>query len=359
MSTPSSSFSQPVSLRVEKATSKFIPSLLTKNSKRSTIKQQTKPKESTLSTQQQTDLAIGIKKEKQQQQQSSSITKLSMYSSQPTHHLIEYEEKQKLPQDLPKLPAPPPSSQLATKIIRPTERQPVVTAVGYKTTKLQTKQERAEGSEDDQFDKMNPMEITDQPIASFIKNIRHGKRMTQKVEEEERIIRPSPQQRQSQSQLEQPSSTTIKASGPKVRLLEGKIVVDEDSLLLRQTGENGDQLSSVILNESQIRVTSASFRKGGRVGGVGTNGKRERWTQQETKLFYSALSVCGLDFWLITELLGGKRSHKQVKNKFILEERKNPQLINQLLTERKPLTESVLKEFKSNEELQQYEEKSK
>jgi len=64
--------------------------------------------------------------------------------------------------------------------------------------------------------------------------------------------------------------------------------------------------------------------------------KNEKWKKEETSKFYKNLSIYGSNFALLAALFKG-RSRKQLKNKYKKEERENPKLIKDALTNRKPM----------------------
>jgi len=67
-----------------------------------------------------------------------------------------------------------------------------------------------------------------------------------------------------------------------------------------------------------------------------TRAKNEKWNKEETSKFYKNLSIYGSNFALLAALFKG-RSRKQLKNKYKKEERENPKLIKDALTNRKPM----------------------
>lgn len=107
----------------------------------------------------------------------------------------------------------------------------------------------------------------------------------------------------------------------------GKMVVDEDSLTRNRHG-NVDRSNRVVeeANPFENPVISTTY------------GKRrytDRWTSEEVKQFYVALSTFGTDFSLIAQLFP-YRNRKQVKLKFNLEEKKYPEVIEMALKRKLP-----------------------
>ncbi|KAK9387941.1 hypothetical protein V1515DRAFT_568461 [Lipomyces mesembrius] len=129
--------------------------------------------------------------------------------------------------------------------------------------------------------------------------------------------------------------------GPKLRVVGGRIIVDEESLQVdrherdARTEARPEDIETA--DEYKRRVNSASWSRRERV---------ERWNVAETMKFYDALSMWGTDFGLITQMFRG-RSRRQIKNKFNSEERKNPTRIHMALNRRLPVDEQYLKNEKS------------
>ncbi|KAJ8102192.1 hypothetical protein POJ06DRAFT_249043 [Lipomyces tetrasporus] len=129
--------------------------------------------------------------------------------------------------------------------------------------------------------------------------------------------------------------------GPKLRVVGGKIIVDEESLQVdrheRDARAEARPEDIETADEYKRRVNSASWSRRERV---------ERWNVAETMRFYDALSMWGTDFGLIAQMFGG-RSRRQIKNKFNSEERKNPTRVHMALNRRLPVDEQFLKSEKS------------
>ncbi|KAK9370233.1 hypothetical protein V1509DRAFT_617157 [Lipomyces kononenkoae] len=131
------------------------------------------------------------------------------------------------------------------------------------------------------------------------------------------------------------------ADGPKLRVVGGKIIVDEESLQVdrheRDARAEARPEDIETADEYKRRVNSASWSRRERV---------ERWNVAETMKFYDALSMWGTDFGLIAQMFRG-RSRRQIKNKFNAEERKNPTRVHMALNRRLPVDEQYLKDEKS------------
>jgi len=113
------------------------------------------------------------------------------------------------------------------------------------------------------------------------------------------------------------------AFAPQVMIVDGKIVLDETSLFLPTPA--AAEYEDEVLVETGSHVTSSSYIH--RTGA-------DKWTQEETDLFFQGLSYWGTDFDLISKMFK-KRDRRQIKNKFKREERANPTLVQQALVNRK------------------------
>ncbi|GAM40828.1 hypothetical protein TCE0_041r13479 [Talaromyces pinophilus] len=118
--------------------------------------------------------------------------------------------------------------------------------------------------------------------------------------------------------------TPTKASGPRMRIVNGEIVVDNTSLQIdrhadaaREFGE-GEHVVESRLNR---KVNQATY---------GKRTKAESWDEELTDLFYRGLRMFGTDFSLISKMFPG-RNRRQIKLKFNNEERKDPERIKRTL----------------------------
>lgn len=92
---------------------------------------------------------------------------------------------------------------------------------------------------------------------------------------------------------------------PKLVIKNGKTCVQEE------INEQMAEKPLVEVTTTKKTVTSNSFKK---------VNYTEKWTEEETELFYRALQLFGTDFSLITKLFPN-RNRNQVKNKFLKEEK--------------------------------------
>ena len=117
------------------------------------------------------------------------------------------------------------------------------------------------------------------------------------------------------------------SQGPRVKYVDGKIVLDEESLIL--TTNKAEPVGEVVYEgkeEAEHGANYASFRT------KGLPGKKYRWSVEETVEFYRALSAVGTDFSLMSRLFfPGLRTRLDLRNKFKKEEKLNNALIDKTL----------------------------
>lgn len=104
---------------------------------------------------------------------------------------------------------------------------------------------------------------------------------------------------------------------------DGNIVINEKSLVLKDPElDKAPSQEDEIIDETEIYTTYGSFRKKRHIA--------KRWTKKETKKFYKALAMIGIDFFLISQLFP-KRTRLEIKKKFQKEERMNRPLVERVL----------------------------
>ncbi|EME27986.1 Transcription factor TFIIIB component B'' [Galdieria sulphuraria] len=103
---------------------------------------------------------------------------------------------------------------------------------------------------------------------------------------------------------------------------EGNITVDEDSLIVATDAPTQVESQVVRVVNGPDRVNSATYSK---------RTTTERWTKEETELFYRGLQQFGTDFSLVAQLFP-KRNRKQVKAKFKREEKIAPDKVDAALS---------------------------
>ena len=113
-----------------------------------------------------------------------------------------------------------------------------------------------------------------------------------------------------------PMQPTPQASlTPKVRVVDGKIVVDEESLTV--AAQQKEEYTKVVTEESHT-INSMSY-----VNRL----SNDRWSVEDTELFFRALSQFGTDFSLMAMLFPG-RMRKHLKKKFCKESKVCPERID-------------------------------
>ncbi|CAG8566319.1 8621_t:CDS:2 [Paraglomus occultum] len=125
---------------------------------------------------------------------------------------------------------------------------------------------------------------------------------------------------------------SLGTAAPQVRVVNGEIVIDEDSLRIDRSAMHKpvqeELLELVVENPYSTIINSASYSKRSRAN--------EKWKEDETELFYKALSMWGTDFEIISKLFP-TRTRRQVKAKFKRESRLDPKRINEATANRIPI----------------------
>jgi hypothetical protein len=125
---------------------------------------------------------------------------------------------------------------------------------------------------------------------------------------------------------EPPASRPARHMGPRVHLVNGQLVIDPASLVVRR-GEEPDQSDYALMqhvDDTEHYATSASFTRRDSV---------IRWSASDTREFYRTLRMFGLDFGLIATHFPS-RSRKQLKRKYEQERKRHPALVHTALTQR-------------------------
>lgn len=135
------------------------------------------------------------------------------------------------------------------------------------------------------------------------------------------------EQKQAKSELlldNEPEQTT---SGLKLAMQNGALVLDEDSTVVsRRKSVGSGNKSREESNPFENPITSSTYSK---------RKHTDRWTADELKQFYNALSTWGTDFTFIAQLFP-YRTRKQIKLKFNLEEKKYPEVVEMALKRKLP-----------------------
>ncbi|PFH54878.1 hypothetical protein AMATHDRAFT_134961 [Amanita thiersii Skay4041] len=113
----------------------------------------------------------------------------------------------------------------------------------------------------------------------------------------------------------------------------GETIIDEESLVVdRGEIEETQDYTHVVESDTTKFVNSATYSK---------RFRGSRWSAEETERFYDALSQYGENYELIAYVLPG-RDRKSCKNKFKVEDKRNPARINYCLNNRIPVDMQTL-----------------
>jgi len=233
------------------------------------------------------------------------------------------------------VPAPLPAESNTRRRGRPRKQQAPECEVIKETTAKGSvpKQKRRRGtkttSPEDNYHHEEDNRVT---LADFLKNssMSSGRPMKAAVEREEGRKK----KKDNENGIPTPSFMTpvpqMQAQNlfctPQVKLIDGQIVIDEQSVLL--DGPSDTNVDSItIVNETSSHITSASYSN---------RAASEKWTAAETDEFYEAIRRYGTDFTLLEKLFA-KRTRKQLKSKFKREEKENPRRIDDALKNTIPI----------------------
>ena len=102
---------------------------------------------------------------------------------------------------------------------------------------------------------------------------------------------------------------------PQVQVINGQIVINEQSLTVNAAVERATALSDFTrVEENGTKLNSATYAN---------YTKAEKWTREDTEFFFQALRQFGTDFSLIQRLFPS-RSRRQIKKKYLVEDKMNP-----------------------------------
>ncbi|KAG9953707.1 hypothetical protein KCU85_g916, partial [Aureobasidium melanogenum] len=128
------------------------------------------------------------------------------------------------------------------------------------------------------------------------------------------------------------------ANGPRLRIdAEGNLVVDEDSLRIDRQAQAERNAENLVVTENDDltkRVNQMSWINERRRDPTDRvpffKMKSDPWSDEETDRFYEALRMFGTDFFIISKMFAPK-TRRQIKLKFIREERLDPDRVNRAL----------------------------
>jgi len=197
------------------------------------------------------------------------------------------------------------------------------------------------------FDEISPHQVT---MRDIIRNVNQGRptkaakeRMeNRKKKKKSQTTTPTLPEKPITREIEPIDNTPVTPTqviAPRVQFVDGKLVLDANSLVVHVAGSSTvSAMYDQIIQETQPHVTSASYS---------TRTPSEKWTTEETDVFYQALRQYGTDFSLF-ERLFPNRNRRQLKNKFKKEEKEHPQRVEYALNNgRLPLDLSNYKELET------------
>lgn len=132
---------------------------------------------------------------------------------------------------------------------------------------------------------------------------------------------------------------------PKLQIQDGKVTYSHESTVVDRHEETSVEMERVEENPFENIVTSSSYSK---------RNVTLKWTPQEVAELLRAISLWGTDFGLIAQLFP-HRTRKQIKSKFLLEEKTHPHLVEFALLRKLPVdireySGKTGKEFKTLDE---------
>ncbi|KAM3078815.1 hypothetical protein ACMFMF_003747 [Clarireedia jacksonii] len=206
---------------------------------------------------------------------------------------------------------------------------------GEAEKKRKKREETSEGAEDDILDH------TTVKMADLCRDIRIGKKFSKhdeiklrhsrkKVREQMEKEHPElldlldgPNGDEAETRHDEPTPI-INSNGVQMRVVDGQIVIDERSLQVdrhRQALDEGLVMEEIEENDFTKAMNSGSYMK--RVSAT-------RWDEAANELFYQGLRQFGTAFEMIAAMFPG-RNRRQIKLKFVREERENPQKVDRAL----------------------------
>ncbi|KAG0269720.1 Transcription factor TFIIIB component B [Actinomortierella ambigua] len=205
-----------------------------------------------------------------------------------------------------------------------------------------------EGGLVDEEDEDFVPDYSDTPMFEFVRDMGAGRRSAMFVEKERLWDQQREREREARKRREAgleealdnrgrfmkeptPKPQTPRSFGPKVRVVDGKMVLDEDSLQIDHSELEAPQdegpMEYVEESASTTYINSTSYSN---------KNRGEKWTPRETDLFYEALSQWGTDFGIIHKMFPSK-SRIAVRNKFKREDRINKARVEAALTNKTPI----------------------
>ncbi|KAF9090076.1 Transcription factor TFIIIB component B [Mortierella sp. AD031] len=150
-------------------------------------------------------------------------------------------------------------------------------------------------------------------------------------EEDYSAVKKDEKDRRAKSEALTPKAAPVKTFAPQVRVVDGRIELDMDSLTVDHAvvdaADHLEPLEYVDESAATRFTNSASYSK---------KSKSEKWTLEDTELFFEALSQWGTDFGIICKIFP-KKSRIAIRNKFKREDRLNHSRVEQALNKKTPI----------------------
>jgi len=123
--------------------------------------------------------------------------------------------------------------------------------------------------------------------------------------------------------------------GPQLRLVNGQMILDTESLVVTNRGNTNNREGGVAEEESDLtkKINSQSWLYDNRrepTERFASTFKSDPWTEEQTDAFYDALRMFGTDFFIISKMFPGK-TRRHIKLKFVREERLDPDRVKSAL----------------------------
>lgn len=181
-------------------------------------------------------------------------------------------------------------------------------------------------------------------MANFLRDTGVGIPMSNVASGESSNRSQSPQQ--ASTETKRIISVTDRTSAPLFPQLrataDGRIVIDDPAGAAEANlAASSESIITTVINEPTKRLTSHAFVKS-----IGPN----RWSREDTEKFYNALSMVGTDFAILS-LFFPKRSREQIKGKYGVEEKTNPNRITAALANKRPIDREWLAQAQAEREL--------
>eukprot|EP00164_Ancoracysta_twista_P006090 GFYU01008403.1.p1 GENE.GFYU01008403.1~~GFYU01008403.1.p1 ORF type:complete len:218 (-),score=66.53 GFYU01008403.1:73-726(-) len=158
---------------------------------------------------------------------------------------------------------------------------------------------------------------------------KEARRMGEAVDSPTKTTTSSPSKTPTKSRRDMPPPASPSGPRPSVQVtvVNGKIVVNANSLTVSAQQEGDPTADFETIHEGQQHLTSNTYSN---------RLSTDRWTKHETAKFYDAIRKYGTDFTLIEQLFPN-RTRKHIKNKFKKEEKLNPANISAALNNQEPI----------------------